>query len=68
MAKKIVSLVLFILLVSFLGAQVNRIKVDSILKAPTNLKDEVVELEGFVTQYVEGDAKTTSFYFLKDDM
>jgi hypothetical protein len=67
MQKKILSLVTFLMLISFLGAQVNRVKVDSILKSPNNFKDEMVELEGFVTQYVEGDAKTTSFYFLKDD-
>lgn len=67
MSKRCFIFVFLICLSLTLIAQEKQIKIEDILKAPAAFKDEVVRLEGFVTQYVEGDAKTTSFYFLKDD-
>jgi hypothetical protein len=37
------------------------------LKGRPVLLDERVRIDGYVTQYVEATAKTTAFYFLKDD-
>jgi hypothetical protein len=42
-------------------------KIQDIQRNSKRFKDEVVSLEGFVTQFVEGNAQTTSFYYLKDD-
>jgi hypothetical protein len=41
-------------------------RVRDIQESPAEFEDEVVEVEGFVTEYVEEDAKTTRFYYLKD--
>lgn len=42
-------------------------RVRDIRQDPQEFLNEVVTLEGFVTQYVDDDAQSTSFYFLKDD-
>jgi hypothetical protein len=41
-------------------------RISDLKKEAQKFKNEVVTVEGFVTQYVE-DLKTTSFYYLKDD-
>jgi hypothetical protein len=57
--------VLVLIFSSLLMGQETR--VSSILQNPRAYRDEVVTLEGFITQYVEATAKSTSFYFIKDD-
>jgi energy-converting hydrogenase Eha subunit A len=42
-------------------------KVQDMKRSPRLFVNEVVRIEGFVTQYVEGNAQTTRFFFLKDD-
>jgi len=42
-------------------------RVRDIRQDPQEFLNEVVTLEGFVTQYVDDDVQSTSFYFLKDD-
>ncbi len=42
-------------------------KVKDIKRHLSRYKDEVVSIDGFVTQYVEDKAQTTNFYYLKDD-
>lgn len=64
--SRIVILVSFVLFVScLLSAQ--EIRISSILQNPRSYRDEVVTLVGYITQYVEASARSTSFYFLKDD-
>lgn len=67
MPKKFVVCVLLSLLVLPGLALGQQSRIAEILQSPRQFKDEVVELEGFVIQYQEGDAKSTSFYLLKDD-
>jgi hypothetical protein len=42
-------------------------KTRDIRENPKGYANEIVTLEGFATQWVEGKSNTTSFYFLKDD-
>ncbi len=42
-------------------------KVKDIKRNPRKYRNEVVAIDGFVTQFVEDKAQTTDFYYLKDD-
>ena len=42
-------------------------RVDEILRAPADYLDEIVTIEGFVENYVDSPASSTSFYYLRDD-
>lgn len=42
-------------------------RIEDILRNPQDYVNEVVTIVGFATQFVEGTARTTSFYLLKDD-
>lgn len=44
-----------------------RTRIDSTLPDSLSLVDEVVEVEGIATHYVEQSAETTSFFILQDD-
>lgn len=46
-------------------SEVERIR--TIRERPDAFLNEVVTLEGFVTQYVDDEAQSTDFYYLKDD-
>jgi len=63
--------VFFCFLVFFIGlwlfSEGNVVKIKELLENSNQFMDEVVTVEGFVTQYVEATAKTTSFFYLKDD-
>lgn len=66
MGRKLVLLVVgMFFAISLMGAQ-NSFKISTIRENAGRYLNEVVTLEGFVTQYVE-EKQTTSFYFLKDD-
>ena len=62
----VVALVALLLTSALIHAQ-SLTKVRDIRNNPKGYANEVVTLEGFATQWVEGKASTTSFYFLKDD-
>jgi hypothetical protein len=47
------------------GSALNRVA--QIRSAPSRFINERVELEGYVTQFVELGSQTTSFFYLKDD-
>lgn len=63
--QSLVVLVALCLLSGVLIAQDLRIR--QVLDNPGEYKDEVVAFVGTATEYIEGDATTTSFYLLKDD-
>lgn len=64
--KTYLLLVLVLSLSSFLLSQ-KMIKVKDIKEKFKDVKDEVVIVEGFITQYIEGSAQTTARYYLKGD-
>jgi hypothetical protein len=67
MSRKIFRLSSRFLLIVFAVSIIYGVEIFKIRENPFKYKNEAVEVEGFITQYVVGDSTTTSFYYLKGD-
>lgn len=67
--KKIYSLLILVIISSSLNllGQSKVVQIKDILKDPTGLLQEEIQVTGLVIQYVEATEQTTSHYYLKDD-
>ena len=65
--KKILFVFLALTLIASFNFAQKTIKVKDVKQRVNSLKNEVVVVEGFVTQYIEGNAQTTAKYYIKGD-
>jgi hypothetical protein len=65
MKRKIFQL--FCLLMVMVNSMAYAIEIFKIREDPFKYKNEAVDVEGFITQYMMGATSTTSFYYLKGD-
>ena len=65
--KKFFIMLLVVLILVSLGYSQKKVKVKDVKEKFNSLRNEVVIVEGFVTQYIEGTAETTAKYYIKGD-
>jgi len=66
MSRRITAAVILLLAAVSASAQLKP-KVREIQRSPRTYLNELVEIDGFATQFLEDEATSTKFFFLKDD-